>query len=135
MLTFGRKFPILHPNSKTSRGQRMIRKTFYFLLLVAFAAGIWCAFALWTGIYSIYTLPPSRENPDGATFLVAREEGEPMFNSPHYTPPVQKPNSQSGLSFSAVKKPKRPLDERTVVRLPYIAWTYKKSLEPQENSL
>jgi hypothetical protein len=113
----------------------MIRKLFYFILFVAIGAGIWCAFALWTGIYSVYTMPPSQENPDGATLIVSREEGEPMFNSPHYTPPVQKPTAKSGLSFTAVRKPKKPLELRTIVRLPYIDWAYKKSLEPQEDSL
>ena len=113
----------------------MIRKIFYFFLFVAFGAGFWCAFAIWTGIYSIYTVPPSRENPDGNTLIVAREEGEPMFNSPHYTPPLKKPTEHSGLSFTTVQKPKRPLEQRTIIKLPYIAWAYKKSLEPQEDSL
>ena len=113
----------------------MIRKTLYFLLFVAFAVGIWGAFALWTGIYSVYTLPPSHENPDGSTLIVSREGGEPMFNSPDYTAPVKKPTGSSGLAFGTVKKPKRPLDQRTIVRLPYFEWAYKKSLEPQESSL
>ena len=111
----------------------MIKKTFYLLLFVAFGAAIWCAFALWTGIYSIYTIPPSRENPDGATLLVAREDEEPLFNSPHYTPPLKKPSVQSGLGFTTVQRPKRPLEQRTIVKLPYIDWAYKKSLEPQED--
>jgi hypothetical protein len=113
----------------------MIRKTFYFLLFVFFVAVLWGAFAIWTGIYSVYTTPPSRENPDGATLIVTREEGEPMFNSPSYNPPLKKPGPQSGLSFTTVKKPKRPLEQRTIVRLPYIDWAYKKSLEPQEDKL
>jgi hypothetical protein len=113
----------------------MFRKIFYFLLFAAFAAAIWCGFALWTGIYSVYSLPPSRENPDGATLLVSREEGEPMFNSPHYTPPLKKPTAKSGLGFQSVHKPKKPLDQRTIVKLPYVDWAYKKSLEPQEDSL
>jgi hypothetical protein len=113
----------------------MIRKIFYFLLVIAIGAGIWCAFAIWTGIYSIYTIPPTHDNPDGATLIVSRDEGEPMFNSPQYTPPVKKPTERSGLAFASVIKPKRPLETRTIVRLPYNSWTYKKSLEPQEDSL
>ncbi len=112
----------------------MIRKTLYFLLFVALAATIWCAFALWTGLYSVYSIPPSRENPDGNTLLVSREEGEPMFNSPQYTPPLKKPTQHSGLAFSSVQKPKKSLDQRTIVKLPYIAWAYKKSLEPQDDT-
>jgi len=112
----------------------MIRKTLYFLLFVAFGAGVWCAFAVWTGIYSIYSIPPTHENPDGNTLIVSREDGEPMFNSPHYTAPLKKPTERSGLAFTSVQKPKRPLDQRTIVKLPYIAWAYKKSLQPQEDS-
>ncbi len=110
----------------------MIRKLLYFILFVAFAAAVWCAFALWTGLYSVYTIPPSRENPDGATLLISRDEGEPMFNSPHYTAPLKKPTEHSGLGFQSVQKPKRPLNQRTIVKLPYIDWAYKKSLKPQE---
>lgn len=112
----------------------MIRKIFYFLLFVAAGVGIWGAFAIWTGIYSIYSIPPSRENPDGNTLVVSREEGEPMFNSPHYTPPKRKPTERSGLAFTSVQRPRKPLDQRTIVKLPYIEWAYKKSLEPQEES-
>lgn len=112
----------------------MIRKIFYFLLFAAFVAGIWGVFAIWTGIYSVYTIPPSRENPDGNTLIVKREEGEPMFNSPHYTPPLKKPKEHSGLAFSSVQKAKKPLEQRTVVKFPYVEWAYKKSLEPQETS-
>ena len=134
-LTFGRKFPILVTNSGTSGGYRMIRKTLYFLLIVALGVGIWCAFAIWTGIYSVYSIPPSSENPDGCTLVVSREPGEPMFNSPNYTSPPKKSTPHSGLSFAPVQKPKKPLEQRTIVKLPYIAWAYKKSLEPQEESL
>lgn len=112
----------------------MIRKTFYFLLIVAVGVVIWGAFAIWTGIYSVYTYPPSKEHPDGATLIVNREEGEPMFNSPKYTPPTRKPSQQSGLVFTPIPKPKRALEERTIVELPYIEWAYKKSLEPQVQS-
>lgn len=55
-----------------------------------------------------------------------------MFNSPHYTPKLKKPTQQSGLGFTAVQKPKRPVEKRTIVKLPYIDWAYKKSLQPQE---
>ncbi len=114
----------------------MFRKLFYLLLFCALGAGIWGAFALWTGIYSVYTIPPSHEDPDGTTLIITRDEGEPMFNSPSYVPPQKKPTTpQSGLSFTTVQKPKRPVESRTIVRLPYIDWAYKKSLEPQEDSL
>jgi hypothetical protein len=110
----------------------MIRKTFYLLLFVAVGAGIWFAFAIWAGFYSVYSIPPSSDNPDGNTLIVSREEGEPMFNSPSYTPPPKKTTPRSGVGFAPVQKAKRPLKERTIVKLPYIEWAYKRSLEPQE---
>jgi hypothetical protein len=111
----------------------MIRKLFYLLLVAGIAVVLWGAFAVWTGIYSVYSIPPSKEHPDGATLIVNREEGEPMFNSPGYTPP-RKPAQQSGLVFTPIPKPKRALEERTIVKLPYIEWAFKKSLEPQKQS-
>jgi hypothetical protein len=111
----------------------MIRKAFSFFLVVAFLGALWFAFAIATGIYAVYTFPPTREDPAGKTLIVSREEGEPMFNSPHYAPPVKKSTKkQSGLAFTSVQKDKQPLEDRTIVALPYISWAYKKSLEPTE---
>jgi hypothetical protein len=110
----------------------MLRKTFYFLLFAVLGVIIWFAFAIWTGMYSIYSIPPSREKPDGSTLIVSRDEGEPMFNSPDYTPPPKKPAPRSGMGFTSIQKPKRPLEQRTIVKLHYVEWAYKKSLEPQE---
>ena len=111
----------------------MIKKTLVFLIIVTAAILFWFGFALWTGIYSVYTYPASKEYPDGATLIVAREEGEPLFNSPQYTPPPKKPEPKSGgLVFTGPTKTKRPIDARTIVELPYVDWAYRKSLEPQD---
>ena len=112
----------------------MIKKIFVFLLIVCAAIFFWFGFALWTGIYSVYSYPPSRENPDGSTLIVARDEGEPLFNSPQHAKPVKKPEPKGGgLVFTAPLKPKRPVEVRTIVELPYVEWAYKKSLEPEES--
>ena len=108
----------------------MFKKLFYLILLVAFGLGIWVGFALWTGIYSIYSYPPTLENPEGTTLLISRDPGEPMFNSPDAkTPPKKKPQKNTGIGFGTPLKSKRPIDIRTIVTLPYIKWAYEKSLE------
>lgn len=110
----------------------MIKKLAILILIVAAGVGIWVAFALWSGIYSIYTFPPGKEHPEGATLLVSRDEWEPMFNSPAYKPPPRDPGKTKGVSLGSIPKLRRPLARRTIVALPYIEWAYKKSLEPQE---
>ena len=108
----------------------MFKKLFYLVLLVALGLGIWVGFALWTGIYSVYSYPPSVEHPDGTTLLVSRDPGEPMFNSPDAkTPAKKKPQKTTGIGFAPPIKPGRPLNIRTIAKLPYIKWAYEKSLE------
>lgn len=108
-----------------------MKKLFVLLLIVIVGVCFWFLFALWTGIYSVYTFPPSNDHPDGATLIVSRDEYEPMFNSPDYKPPQREEKSRGTYSFEKVTKGKRPLEVRTVVELPYIEWAYKKSIEPQ----
>jgi hypothetical protein len=110
---------------------KLIKWLLILALIVAVGALFWFAFGLWTGIYSVYSFPPSKEHPDGATLLVSRDEGEPMFNSPQYVPPPKKPVTKGGgLGFEGMHLPSRPLAIRTIVKLPYVEWVYKKSLEP-----
>jgi hypothetical protein len=108
----------------------VIKKIIAFLVIASAAVLFWFAFAIWTGLYSIYAIPPSPGEPDGSTLIVAREEGEPMFNSPQYKPPPKKVETGGGIGFGSAYRPKRPLDQRTIVELPYIEWAYQKSLEP-----
>jgi hypothetical protein len=108
----------------------MLKKLFYLVLLVALGVGIWVGFGLWTGIYSVYSYPPSEQHPDGATLLVSREPGEPMFNSPDAKkPPRKKPQKTTGIGFAPPTKSQKPVELRTVAELPYIEWAYEKSLE------
>jgi hypothetical protein len=103
------------------------------LILVACLL-FWVAFALWTGIYSVYSYPPSKQHPEGVTLLVSRDEKEPMFNSPEYVPPKEKPaESGGGMSFQSMPKPKRPPESRTILKLPYVEWAYQQSLEQPGN--
>jgi hypothetical protein len=110
-------------------------KAFFTLLTaVVIGAAIWFVFALWAGLYSVYSYPPSKEHSKGVTLIVKREEGEPVFNSPDYVdrqgPAKEK---QGGIGFEkAGSKQRRPLKMRTVVELPYVEWAYKKSLEVQK---
>jgi len=99
--------------------------------LLILTAGIvfWFTFAIWTGLYSVYSIPPSKENPDGATLIISRDEGEPIFNSPQRKIPEKKHEKTGGIGFGGSERPKRPIDQRTAVELPYIDWAYQKSLE------
>ena len=100
-------------------------------LILAICAVFWVGFALWTGIYSVYSYPPSKQHPEGVTLLVSRDEKEPMFNSPDYVPPKEKPvESSGGMSFGSIPRAKRLPEARAIAKLPYIEWAYQKSLEP-----
>jgi hypothetical protein len=102
-------------------------------LVVVSCLVFWVVFALWTGIYSVYSYPPSKAHPEGLTLLVSRDKGEPMFNSPDYAPPKNAPSEGSGgMSFESMPKSKRSPEIRSIAKLPYIEWAYKKSLEPPE---
>jgi hypothetical protein len=111
---------------------KFLKRIFVLALLVCIGIAIWGAFALWTGIYSVYTYPPSKEHPDGETLIVDRDQGEPTFNSPDHKEPPKKAEPESGgLKFAPMKKPARPLAERTIVKLPYIEWAYEQSVKPE----
>jgi hypothetical protein len=113
-----------------------MKKLLAFFGLAAGGVLIWFVFALWIGLYSIYSIPPTKLDPAGATLIVSRDEWEPLFNSPDYKPP-EKPvdpgaKKDRSLGFGNLGKPRRPVAYRTIVKLPYVAWAYEKSLEPQE---
>jgi hypothetical protein len=108
----------------------VIKKIIAFLLIASAAVLFWFTFAIWTGLYSIYTVPPSPGEPDGSTLIIAREAGEPMFNSPQYKPPPKKAEKNGGIGFGTMSQARRALDQRTLLELPYIEWAYQKSLEP-----
>ncbi|HEX9658172.1 MAG TPA: hypothetical protein VGB89_14805 [Bacteroidota bacterium] len=111
-----------------------VKKVFILLFIVGIGVGIWFAFALWTGLYSVYSFPPGKEHKDGVTLIVNRESGEPLFNSPDYVePPKPPPAERTGLGFGNIPMPKKPLSIRTIVELPYIEWAYKKSLPEKED--
>ena len=104
---------------------------FTVLTIIVIGTAIWFPFALWTGFYSVYSYPPSKEHPKGATLIVHREEAEPMFNSPDYVPEKHEPQSdetRGGIGFQRSMGIKHSLQARTIVELPYIDWAYKKSL-------
>jgi hypothetical protein len=107
----------------------VFKKLLIILIIAIAAVSFWFLFAIWTGLYAVYSIPPSKANPDGATLIVSRDEGEPMFDSPQYKPPP-KEKSSGGIVFAPQEKPRRSLEQRTIVELPYVDWAYRKSLEP-----
>jgi hypothetical protein len=106
-----------------------VKKLFAVLVLLVLAIVFWFSFALWTGIYSVYSYPPSPAYPDGVTLIVSREDGEPTFNSPAVKIPPPKVEPKSGIGFGGTTHAKRPLEKRTIVELPYVEWAYDLSLE------
>ena len=112
----------------------MIKKFIGFLLFILFSGVFWMLFALWTGIYSVYSIPPTHDDPDGVTYIVSREEGEPLFNSPQYVPPEKKVEPQTGIvRFSRATRQKKPIVDRTILQLPYFAWAYEKSIAKSDS--
>ena len=107
-----------------------MKKLAIIILVLAVGVGFWFSFAIWTGLYSVYSIPPSPSSPDGATLIISRDEGEPMFNSPQHKHPEKKREKTGGIGFGGSDRPRRPIDQRTVVELPFIDWAYQKSLEP-----
>ena len=103
---------------------------------MAIGVCLWFAFAIWSGLYSVYSYPPSKENPKGSTLIVKREEGEPIFNSPDYKPPkIERQEKKGGIGFGTIKIGSvKPFEKRTIVKLPYIELAYKQSLEPKSPS-
>lgn len=110
----------------------MIKKFFYLILIVAAGIVVWFAFAIWVNLYSVYSYPPSKEYPEGATLIIQRDEWEPTFNSPDYKPPKRDEGEKGGGWSKWTNRSKRPIPLRTIVNLPYIEWAYKKSIEPQK---
>lgn len=107
-------------------------------LLIGLGTSIWTGFALWTGLYSVYSYPPSDDHPEGATLIIGREDGEPMFNSPDYIAvPVKKgTNKKGGVGFGKVEfSSMKPVAIRTVFTLPYIEYAYEKSLNEKQLEL
>ena len=111
----------------------MIKKLFYLILIVAMGVAGWFAFAIWIDLYSVYSYPPSKEYPKGVTLIIHRDEWEPKFNSPDYKPPARSEAEKGEMGYSkSSSRPKRPIPLRTIVKLPYVEWAYKKSLQPQK---
>ena len=107
----------------------MFRKMFGLLTIIALLLLGWVSFALWAGFYAIYTVPPSPSDQSGATMLVSRDEEEPLFDSPDHVQPPAKHVEESGVVRFSSTRVKRPIDQRTIVKLPYIDWAYQKSIE------
>jgi hypothetical protein len=107
-------------------------------VIIGLGTAIWTGFALWTGLYSVYSFPPSDEHPDGATLVIEREDGEPVFNSPDYIAPPRKktPNKKGGVGFGKVEfRSMKPVSIRTVFTLPYVEYAYRKSLNEKQIEL
>ena len=105
-------------------------------LIIALGTAIWTVLALWAGLYSVYSIPPSQEDPEGSTLIISREEREPLFNSPDYIPPPRKrapADKKGGINFGMTEFTRmKPVSIRTVFTFPYVEWAYRQSLNEQQ---
>jgi hypothetical protein len=110
---------------------KFLRRLLTLVLLLLLIAIAWFAFGLWSGIYTIYSYPPSEGKDDGRTLIISRDAGERTWASPNSPKPIpKKEETGGGLRFGALKKPPRPVEMRIILELPYVDWAYRKSLMP-----
>jgi len=110
---------------------KFLRRLLTLVLLLLVIAIAWFAFGLWTGIYTVYSYPPSEGKDDGRTMIISRDPGERTWDSPNAPKPVPKKEAKGGgLQFGTLKKPPRPVETRIILELPYVEWAYRKSLIP-----
>ncbi len=109
-----------------------MKTVLWVLIVVVLGSLLWVSVGVWSGLYSLYSIPPSKEYKDGVTFLVTRDAREPIFNSPDYKAPAKEGSKKNtGIGFTDKSKGKS-LEERTILELPFLDWAYKKSLQPQD---
>ncbi len=110
---------------------KFLRYVLIVTLLLLILAIAWFAFGLWSGMYSIYSYPPTEGKDDGRTLIIARDAGERTWNSPHAPKPAPKKEVKGeGLQFGTLTKPPRSVEGRIILELPYVEWAYRKSLMP-----
>jgi len=99
-------------------------------LLTAVLTAVWIGLGLWVGYYSVYSYPPSETHPDGASLIIDRDDGEPLYNSPDYIkPPRKKGGTGPGIKFGTTEfRRMKPPELRTVLSLPFIEYAYMESL-------
>jgi hypothetical protein len=95
---------------------KILKWLFIIALVLALAGAFWMAFGLWTGIYSLYSYPPSKAHPNGATLLITRDEKEPTFNSPDYNPPARQASSEGGMSSDGREVPVHRVGVQEIAR-------------------
>lgn len=112
-----------------------IRRLFKLTLIVGSGLAILTGVFFWAGIWGIYSVPPSDENPDGATWIVSRDDREPFFNAsdrpvppPPAVDPSPRPPTPGIVGVEIRKKPVKPIDQRIVVRLPFIKYAHEQAV-------
>ena len=102
-----------------------IRRIYKLALLLLCAWIIVAGFFFWAGIWSIFVVPPSKEKPKGATWIVSREDDEYFFNAPDTLfmtedEKILAPKTPSGAIINQrAKKPKKPVEKRIIFKFPF----------------
>lgn len=115
---------------------KLIRALFKLILVVAFGGLLFVGLMFWAKFWGIYSIPPSKERPDGATWVVTREEDEPLLNAPDrpvkYPTEAQeeeeKPKRLKGI-YEGEPLAKKPVEKRIIAKLPYVEFLHEKALE------
>lgn len=84
-------------------------------------------------IWGVYSVPPTKEDPKGATLIISRNDDEPFLNAPDRPKPivVEEPQPQSQLPGIYPRGPikRRPVEKRIIVSLPFISWVHEEAVD------
>lgn len=111
---------------------RLIKILFKIAVVCALGVALFTALMFGAKIWGVYSVPPTKEKPSGATLIVVRYDDEPFLNAadrprPPDTTEVEQPREWTMYPKGPMKK--RPVHMRTVVSLPYIAFIHKEAID------
>lgn len=113
---------------------RLIKFLFKFAIVIAIGASLFAGLMFWAKFWSIYSVPPSKVNPDGATWIISRDEDDPFLDAPDRPKAkpaeehVNEPPRLKGM-YEGDPVPKKPPEKRIIFSLPYIELVHEKAIE------
>jgi hypothetical protein len=111
---------------------RLMKILFKVALVCGVGLLLFAALMFASGIWGIYSIPPTKENPRGATLIVKPYDDEPFFNAPDRPRPPEsisfEPEPPSGIYPRGPMK-RRPAEQRTIASFPYIKWIHDRAVD------